>query len=256
MISLQQHLTQRRDSGKKLLIPYVTGGVRDDWLDILHACERAGADAIEVGFPFSDPVMDGPIIQAASMQALERGVTPASLFEELSNTSLGIPLAVMTYVNLVYKHGYEAFAGDMVRAGISGAILPDLPKEESAEWFAAAQSHGVEPVLLAAPNTSDERLASIAAQSRGFLYAIGMLGVTGVRDRLADSARQIGSRLKAITETPVLIGIGISTPSQAVEAAEAADGVIVGSAVVRRITDGESPEQIGEFVASLRAALD
>lgn len=256
MISLQQRLTERRDAGKKLLVPYITGGVREDWLDIIRACADAGADAIEVGIPFSDPVMDGPVIQSASVQALDRGVTPASLFEELAATSFDIPLAVMTYVNLVFRYGYDEFAASMVKSGVSAAILPDLPKEAAAEWFAAAESHGVEPVMLVAPNTPDVRLQTIAAQSKGFVYTIGMLGVTGERSELAVSAAKIGARVKAVATIPVLIGIGISTPQQAVEASQAADGVIVGSAVVRRIMDGETPQQIGDFIASLRAGLD
>lgn len=256
MISLEQRLTESRDAGKKLLVPYVTGGVREDWLDIVRACADNGADAIEIGFPFSDPVMDGPIIQAASVAALERGTTPASLLEALANNSFSVPLAVMTYVNLVFRHGYDAFAADMNKAGISGAILPDLPMEEAQEWFAAAAGHNIEPVLLVAPNTPDDRLQTIAQLSKGFVYAIGMLGVTGERAELAASAAKIGARVKAVATIPVLIGIGISTPSQAVEAAQAADGVIVGSAVVRRIVGGETPTQIGEFIASLRAGLD
>jgi tryptophan synthase alpha chain len=256
VISLQQRLTERRDAGKKLLVPYVTGGVREDWLDIVRACADAGADAIEIGFPFSDPVMDGPIIQSASVQALDRGVTPAGLFEELASTTFDVPLAVMTYVNLVFRYGYDAFAASMVKAGVSGAILPDLPKEEAVDWLAAAESHGVEPVMLVAPNSPDDRLATIAAQSKGFVYCIGMLGVTGERNELAESAARIGSRVKAVATIPALIGIGISTPAQAHEAAQAADGVIVGSAVVRRIMDGESPQEIGRFIGDLRAGLD
>lgn len=244
MISLEQRLTEKRDAGKKLLVPYITGGVREDWLDIVRACVDAGVDAIEIGFPFSDPVMDGPIIQAASVQALERGTTPASLLEELANVSFDVPLAVMTYVNLVFRFGYDAFAASMKKAGISGAILPDLPKEAAAEWFAAAKAHDIEPVMLVAPNTPDDRLRSIAAQSRGFVYTIGMLGVTGERVSLAESAAKIGARVKAVATIPVLIGIGISTPDQTAEAAKAADGVIVGSAIVRRIMDGESPQQL------------
>jgi tryptophan synthase alpha chain len=256
VISLQQRLTEQRDAGKKLLVPYITGGVREDWLDIVRACFDAGADAIEIGFPFSDPVMDGPVIQSASVQALGRGVTTASLFDELATTSFDGPLAVMTYVNLVFRYGYDNFAASMVKAGISGAILPDLPKEHAGEWLAAADAHGVEPVMLVAPNTPDDRLQTIAAQSKGFVYTIGMLGVTGERAELAASAAKIGARVKAVASIPVLIGIGISTAAQAAEAAHAADGVIVGSAVVRRIMDGESPQQLGRFIGDLRSGLD
>jgi tryptophan synthase alpha chain len=249
-------LTEKRDAGRKLLVPYITAGVREDWLDIVRACADAGVDAVEIGFPFSDPVMDGPIIQTADVMALDRGVTPASLFEEIANTTFDIPLAVMTYVNLVYRRGYDAFAADMQKAGVSGAILPDLPKEHAKDWFAAAAAHDVEPVLLVAPNTADDRLREIVQQSRGFVYTIGLMGVTGERENLAATAAKAGNRVKAVSEIPVLIGIGISNAGQAAEAAQAADGVIVGSAIVRRIVDGETPAQIGEFVAELRSGLD
>ena len=256
MISLEARLRERRDAGKKLLVPYLTGGVREDWLDIVRACSLAGSDAIEIGVPFSDPVMDGPVIQAASVQALERGATPVSVLNELAATQFDVPLAVMTYVNLVFRFGYERFASTLQTSGVSGVILPDLPSEEAADWFAAADKHDIEAVLLVAPNTPDDRLQQIAARSKGFVYCIGMLGVTGERTELAASAALIGKRVKAVTDTPALVGIGISTPAQAAEAAAACDGVIVGSALMRRVMQGESPEQIGEFMSSLRTALD
>jgi tryptophan synthase alpha chain len=214
-MSLQAALEARRSAGGKCLVPYLTGGL-GDWTTLLGAAAAAGADGIEVGIPFSDPVMDGPVIQEASDRALAAGATPPGILDALSRADVGVPLAVMTYVNLVYRFGYERFARTMVSSGVSAAILPDVPLEESAEWCAAADAAGVETVMLAAPTASDERLERIVARSRGFVYAVGLMGVTGERAELAGSAAVIASRLKAVTDLPVLVGVGISTPAQAV----------------------------------------
>jgi len=223
---------------------------------MLSAVASAGADAIEVGIPFSDPVMDGPIIQESSELALAAGATPQGILDVLARREFGVPLAVMTYVNLVYRFGSERFANEMVRAGVSGAILPDLPLEESEDWCAAADVAGVQTVMLAAPTTPDERLVRIVERSRGFVYAVGLLGITGERESLAASAKVIAKRLKDVTDLPVLVGVGISTPEQAVEVCEVADGVIVGSAIVRRVLETGSPESVGELVGSFRDALN
>ena len=214
-------------------MPYLTGGL-DGWTRMVEAVAQAGADGIEVGIPFSDPVMDGPVIQESSELALAQGATPASVLDELQRVDVGVPLAVMTYVNLVYRFGWERFASTMIASGVSAAILPDLPLEEAGEWATAADAAGVETVMLAAPTSPDERLERIVARSHGFVYAVGLLGITGERDELAASAIVIARRLKELTDLPVLVGVGISTPEQAVEVCEVADGVVVGSAVVRR----------------------
>ena len=255
-MTLESTLRAARDAGRKLLVPYVTGGLSADWVDCLRACADAGADAVEVGIPFSDPAMDGPTIQEASTAALERGATPASILDDVRSLDAGVPLVAMTYYNLVARNGEARFAGELAGAGIAGAILPDLPLEESASWEAAAAAAGVETVLLAAPVTPDDRLARIAERSRGFVYAVSRMGTTGERADLAEAAAIIGKRLKAITDKPVLVGFGVTTPEQAVAAAEHADGVIVGSALVRRLLDGVGPEGAAEYVGSLRRALD
>jgi tryptophan synthase alpha chain len=253
---LESTLRAKRDAGRKLLVPYITGGLDAGWCEVLRAVADAGADAIEIGLPFSDPVMDGPTIQEASARALARGATPPSVLEDLTGIDAGIPLGVMTYGNLVHRAGRRRFAGQLAAAGISGAIIPDFPLEESEEWEAAAAEAGVEAVLLAAPVTPDDRLARICERSRGFIYAVGRMGITGERVAVADSAGVLAKRLKAATDKPVLVGFGISTPEQAVEAAAEADGAIVGSALVRILLDGGGPEEAAAFVASLRAALD
>jgi tryptophan synthase alpha chain len=254
--ALEAALRAGRDSGRKLLVPYVTGGLGDDWAEAVRAVADAGADAVEVGIPFSDPVMDGPIIQEASERALQAGATPVSILEELSRLDAGIPVAVMTYYNIVFRAGLERFANDLVQAGVSGAIVPDVPLEEVGPWAAAADDAGVETVLLAAPTAPDERLPRICERARGFVYAVGLLGVTGEREHLADTATVIAKRLKAVTDVPVLVGVGISTPDQAVEACHEADGVVVGSALVRRLLEGGGPEGAAELVRSFRTALD
>jgi len=254
--ALESHLRAQRASGRSLLVPYVTGGLDDDWLDVVRAIGAAGADAVEIGIPFSDPVMDGPTIQAASQRALARGATPASIIAEAAKLDAGIPLVVMTYVNLAGHMGYRRFAAALADAGIAGAILPDLPLDELGPWAEAADNAGVETVLLAAPPTPDDRLAAICERSRGFVYGVSLMGVTGERASLAEQAAEMGRRARAVTDRPVLLGVGISTPAQAAEASRFADGVVVGSALVRRLLDGGGIDAAVAFVGELRAALD
>jgi tryptophan synthase alpha chain len=253
---LESALRAKRDGGRRLLVPYITGGLDSEWTDVLEAVAAAGADAIEVGIPFSDPVMDGPTIQAASALALARGATPAGILSALASTPVTVPLTVMTYYNILFRAGLDDFAGQLVESGVAGAIVPDLPLEELDGWQEAASAVGVETVLLAAPTTGDARLAEICERSRGWIYGVGLMGVTGERGELAASARRMGERLKAVTDKPVLIGVGVSTPEQAVDACAHADGVIVGSALVRRLVEGQGPEGAAAFVGELRAALD
>lgn len=252
---LEKALRARREAGGKALVPYVTGGF-GDWELMVAAIADAGADAIEVGVPFSDPVMDGPVIQEASQRALEAGTTPASIIARLAALDVAVPMAVMTYYNLVYRFGLDRFGAELAAAGVSGAIVPDLPLDEAGPWIDAAERAGVEPVLLAAPTSPDDRLAAICERSRGFVYGVGLLGVTGEREALAATAKEVASRLKATTDTPVLVGVGVSTPEQAVEVCEVADGVVIGSAIVRRLLEGASPEEVAALVGDFRSALD
>jgi tryptophan synthase alpha chain len=255
-VRLEASLRARRDAGRSLLVPYVTGGLGSSWLDVVRAIADAGADAIEIGIPFSDPVMDGRTIQEASRRALELGATPANIIADAARVDVDVPLVVMTYCNPVQHMGFERFAKELVEAGIDGAIVPDLPIEELHDWSDAADAAGVETALLAAPTTPDDRLRAICERSRGFVYGVSLMGVTGERVRLADQAAVMGRRCKAVTDRPVLLGVGISTPEHAVEAAGFADGVVVGSALVRRLLEGGGPDQAAAFVATLRAALD
>jgi tryptophan synthase alpha chain len=247
-------LTSRADT--KSLIPYVTGGVTEDWTSYVLAYEQGGADAIEVGLPFSDPMLDGVTVQQASDQALARGVTVASLLGELAGLTVGVPLIVMTCANLVFRAGPVPFCERLAAAGVTGLIVSDLPIDEVGEVETAAAGAGVDLILLAAPVTPDDRLADIGARSRGFVYAVSLMGTTGERARLADSASSLAARVKGFTDLPVMVGFGVSTPEQAAAAGRAGDGVVVGSALMRRVLDGATPAEVREDVAALRAALD
>jgi tryptophan synthase alpha chain len=252
---LEATLRGARDAGRKLLVPYVTGGL-DGWSDAVEAIAGAGADAIEIGIPFSDPVMDGPTIQEASVRALAAGATPDAIITGIGRAGVLVPIAVMTYVNVVARAGYRRIARRLADAGVVGAIVPDLPVDEAGEWRTEAGAAEIETVFLAAPTSSDERLEMICAASRGFVYAVGLLGVTGERTDLASSSLEIARRVKAVTDLPVLVGVGVSNADQAREICRLADGVVVGSALVRRLLDGVGPDGAASFVHELREGID
>jgi tryptophan synthase alpha chain len=255
-MELEPHLRARRDAGRKLLVPYVTGGLGDTWTDAVSAVVAAGADAVEIGIPFSDPVMDGPTIQEASQRALHCGATPTGIIDALGSLDVGVPLVAMTYYNIVFRTGHRRFARLLADNGVGGAVIPDVPLEELGDWSRAADDAGVATVLLAAPVTPDDRLARICARSRGFVYGVSVMGVTGERKSISDSAATLSKRLKAATDKPVLIGFGVSTPEHAVELSANADGVITASVLMRKLLDGGSPDDVGALVAEMRAALD
>jgi tryptophan synthase alpha chain len=250
--------TGRVVGGAKRLNPYLTGGITADWTDYLLAYQQAGADGIEIGLPFSDPVLDGATIQEASDRALARGATVAGILRDVAAVRgrMTIPLIAMTYANLVFRAGAGDFCRQLAGAGFSGLIVPDLPVDEAAGVEAAARDAGLDLIMLVAPVTPDDRLAEIVTRGGGFLYAVSVMGTTGERDRLAGSAGELTARVRAITDRPVLIGFGISGPAQAAEAARVADGVVVGAALMRRVLDGATPGDLRDDVAALRSALD
>ncbi|MEV4759685.1 tryptophan synthase subunit alpha [Micromonospora sp. NPDC049559] len=256
--ALEAHLRDRRAAGRKLLMPYVTGGVVPGWTRYLRAFVEAGADAIEVGLPFSDPTLDGVTIQEASEAALARGATVAGILAELAEAAPApeVPLVASTYSHLVLREGPGPFCAALRAAGVTGLIVPDLPLEESAELEAAAAGAGVDLALLASPVTPPARLVEIGRRSRGFVYAVSLMGTTGERDTLAGSAAALAGRVARATDRPVLLGFGISTPEHAARAARAADGVVVGAAVVRQLLDGAGPAEVGACLAKMRRALD
>lgn len=257
MIGVEAHLRARREAGAGLLMPYVTAGIAPGWTDYLHAFAAAGADAIEVGLPFSDPTLDGVTIQQSCQAALERGASTRAVLADLEAAGgAGVPLVASTYYNLVLHDRPRAFCRALRRAGVTGLIVPDLPVHEAGELAGEAEDAGVDLTLLAAPSTPRERLAEIGRRSRGFVYAVSVMGTTGERETLAASAADLAGRLRQVTDRPVLLGFGISTPDQAREARRHADGVVVGAAVMRRVLDGAGPEEVRAFLAPLRRALD
>ncbi|CAB4593148.1 unannotated protein [freshwater metagenome] len=251
---IETALRRTIDAGGKGLVPYITGGY-PGWIDSVRACAANGANAIEIGIPFSDPVMDGPIIQQSSQVALDAGATPISILQEIRTLDVDVPLAVMCYYNTVFHAGHERFAESLAAAGVSGAIIPDLPLEEAGDWCTAADAAGIETIMLAAPTAPDARLPLVVARARGFVYSVGLLGVTGERSELSSTATTLAARVKKVTDKPVLVGVGVSNAEQAVEASRVSDGVIMGAAVVRRMIEGGS-EAVGDFVSGVRKALD
>ncbi|HSL12106.1 MAG TPA: tryptophan synthase subunit alpha [Actinomycetota bacterium] len=254
MAALEERLRAVRAAGRHAFVPYVTGGFRGVDAGLLRDLAAAGADAIEVGIPHSDPIMDGGVIQEASRLALEAGTRPRDVLATIRDASVDVPVAVMTYANPVFRIGYEPFAAALEDAGVSGAIVPDLPVDETGDLAAAAVEHGVDVVLLAAPGTSPERIAAIGRASRGFVYCVATYGVTGAREALAGTAREVVDALRPVTDLPLLVGVGVSSPEHARDACAFADGVIVGSALMAPLLEGDRDGAI-ELARSFRAAL-
>jgi tryptophan synthase alpha chain len=251
--TLEGALRVRRDGGGRAFVPYVTGGHPGVDAALLRSLESTGADVVEVGIPFSDPVMDGGVIQEASQIALERGTRPVDVLATIADANLGVPVVVMTYANPVYRRGFDGFVTDLASAGVAGLIVPDLPVDEAEGLTAAAETHRVANVMLAAPGTAPERLARIGREGRGFVYCVATYGVTGSRDELASTAMQVVARLRPITDRPLLVGVGIGTPAQAAEVCGFADGVIVGSALMARLLAGDPRGALG-LAAAFRAS--
>jgi tryptophan synthase alpha chain len=251
---LEATLRARREAGGPALVAYVTGGAPSLDAALLRSIAEAGADAIEVGIPFSDPVMDGPVIQEASRLALERGTTPFGVLSTIAEAGLDVPVAVMTYFNPVFRRGLERFLADATAAGVGGVIVPDLPVDEADGWIEVCAAASVAPVFLAAPGSSSERLRRIAGSARGFVYCVSTFGVTGEREALASTAERLVADLRPLTDLPLLVGVGISTPEQAVAVCTFADGVVIGSAIVRRLLAGDADGAV-DLVGSFRAAL-
>jgi len=246
--------------GRALVMPYLVCGYPsgDSFVDIAAAAAEAGAGVLEIGIPFSDPIMDGPIIQEATNAVLARGQRTADALELIARaaTATGQPLVAMTYYNLIYRFGLDEFAVALADAGATGAIVPDLSVEDSQPWRDACVRAGIAPVFIAAQTSTLERLGAIASASRGFVYAASLLGVTGVRESMDDRARSLVASIKKETDLPVAVGIGVSTADHARAVAMYADGVIVGSAVVKRVTSSSEPaREVGAFVAQLVAAV-
>jgi tryptophan synthase alpha chain len=245
--------------GRAALMPYLMAGYpdREAARAIGRAYADAGADLVELGLPFSDPLADGPVIHAAGTQALRNGTTLTDALELCAELSERVPVVVMAYMNLVLAPGLWEFAAELTAAGASGLIVPDLPLEESAEMHVACSEHGLALVPLVAPTTPQARLEAIAERADGFVYAVSVVGTTGERTTLSEHVAPLLARVKAATELPVALGFGISTPAQAAEAAAAgADGVIVASRLMRAAGEAEDPAAaVGALVADLADGL-
>jgi len=244
-----------RDAGRKALVVYCTAGhpTADASLALLRGLEGAGADIVEVGVPFSDPMADGPIIQASSQRALDQGMTFAGTLELIGRARLAIPVVLFTYLNPLLAAGEDALAR-AAKAGAHGVLVTDLPLGADADLEARIAKSPLAFIRLAAPTTPAARMRAIASHGRGFVYLISRLGVTGLQAGVATELPETIARLRGVTDLPICVGFGISTPAQAREAARLADGVVVGSALVKAA--GESVAQALALVAAMRAALD
>ena len=230
-----------RAEGRAALVGYLPAGFPsyDEAVAGMRAMVEGGVDAIEIGMPYSDPLMEGPVIQAAHQAALQAGTRTADVLRTVRAVAdTGVATLVMGYWNPVHAYGFERWATDLAAAGGTGAITPDLIPEEAPEWLDAAARHGVDPIFLVAPSSTDERIAVVGRTNRGFVYAAAVMGVTGARSEVGAGARRLVERVRAATDLPVGVGLGVSTGEQAAQVAEFADAVVVGSALVSALQQG------------------
>nr|WP_269811193.1 tryptophan synthase subunit alpha [Kineosporia rhizophila] len=253
---METRLRTRRAGNRKLLVPYVTAGVVGDWVSLVAEMAAVGADAIEIGLPFSDPMLEGVTIQEASQRALDQGMTTDRALDAIAELDLDVPLVVMTYSNLIRRRGPAEFCRRLAESGVSGVIPVDTPVDEAQPLVDAARSAEIETVLIAAPSTSSERIAQIAELGSGFVYASTVMGTTGERAELGEQAAALARRVRESTDRPVLLGFGISGPRTALEAARHADGVVMGAALMRRVLEGQTMDEVAGLVGQVRSALD
>ncbi len=248
-------------SSPPALMPYFTLGYPDaeTSLACIEACVEAGADLIELGVPFSDPLADGPTIQYSAQRALENGITLARCLEmttELRRRGVGVPLVLMGYFNPILSYGVLRFVQDASEAGADGFIVPDLPMEEAGEMEAECAARGLALIYMLAPTSTPERIAAVTERARGFIYLVSVTGVTGARDSLPEGLSEFVGRVKRQAKVPIAVGFGISTPEQAAEVARLADGVIIGSAVISMAGSEEPVNKVKEFVRQIKKRLD
>lgn len=255
---LAQLFEKTRSENRAALIGYLPAGFpsQQECIDAISAMVEGGVDAIEIGFPYSDPVMDGPIIQAAADLSLRNGTGAKEVFSTLAAvTAMGTPAVVMTYWNPIERYGIENFAHSIAAAGGSGVITPDLTIEEAGDWRKAVLAENINSIFVVAPSTKDERLAAVTQECSGFIYAASLMGVTGTRTAVSSSAKDLVERVRKVSDTPVAVGLGVSTQAQAHEVAQYADGVIVGSAFIKLLHEsgsmGEGLIRVRELARSL-----
>ena len=241
MSALDELFVRCRSEGRAALVGFLPAGFPSYALAVeaLVAMVEEGVDAVEIGMPYSDPLMEGPVIQAAHQASLQAGTRQADVLRTVEAVAAtGAPTLVMGYWNPVHRYGFERWAADLKAAGGVGAITPDLIPEEAPEWLAACRTHELAPVFLVAPSSTDERIAVVGRTNRGFVYAAAVMGVTGARAEIGAGARRLVERVRAQTDLPVAVGLGVSTGAQAAQVAAFADGVVVGSALVSALQDG------------------
>ncbi len=258
MTQLSDLFIKTKSENRAALIGYMPAGfpTKDECIMAIKAMVAGGVDAVEIGYPYSDPVMDGPVIQAAAELALSNGTGAIDVFDILEATvAMGVPAVVMTYWNPIERFGVENFANEIAKRGGSGVITPDLTIEESSGWKSACESAGINRIYVVAPSSSEERLPKVASECSGFVYAASLMGVTGTRNSVSGNARSLVERVKKATDTPVSVGLGVSTKDQAHEVAAYADGVIVGSAFIRQLQESSSMGEGLERVEKLARDL-
>lgn len=259
---IDELFSRLKSDNKKALMPYLMAGYPDveTSLRLLVALARAGADVIEFGIPYSDPLADGPTIQAAADASLQNGTNTDVVFDIIKRAreETDTPIILMTYYNTIYRYGLDKFARNAAESGADGTIIPDLPPEESESWSSAAGEYGLATVMLAAPTSTGERLKKVADASRGFVYCVSLAGVTGARSSLPANLANFIQRIRNITDKPLAVGFGISKPEQAKQVSAVADGVIIGSALVGLIgKSGDScVEAAASYISGIRVAMD
>ncbi len=263
MNQIAELFERTRSENRAALVGYLPAGFPSKAASIaaVEAMVEAGVDLVEIGLPYSDPVMDGPVIQAAADRALTAGTRPADVLDVVrACAATGAPTVVMTYWNPVERYGVERFAADLAAAGGSGLITPDLTPDEAGEWIAASDKHGLDRIFLVAPSSTDARLAMTAEASSGFIYAAAVMGVTGAREQTSTLGPELVSRMRKVTDKPVGVGIGVSNGAQAHDVAQFADAVIVGSALVRCLLDAPDEaaglDAIRTLARDLRAGVE
>lgn len=249
-----------RRAGRRALIPFLVAGHPDVGVTVraVEALAQAGADLIELGVPFSDPVADGPVNQRAYTRALAGGVSLHTVLDLVRTirARVDLPIVLLSYYNPLLRYGLEAFCRDASGAGVDGVVVPDLPADEAAELVSPARATGLDAIFLLAPTSTDLRIQLVAGRSSGFIYCVSLTGVTGARDQLADGVDGLVGRIRRQTSLPICVGFGVSTPEQAQAVAAVADGVIVGSALVALLERPDGVPRMAELVRSIRAAID
>lgn len=257
MLRIEKKFKELKASGRKAFIPYIMAGYPslEDTKNVLILFEECGADVVELGVPFTDPLADGPIIQRASEKSLLQGITLRKViaFVRVLRRSMRVPLVLMTYYNPVFKYGEEAFVKDAKDAGVDGLVIPDLPPDEAGSLIACARTESLGTIFLLAPTSNIQRIKKVAKASRGFIYYVSMTGITGSRLRLDSSPEAFISEVRKYTDKPIAVGFGVSSPEEASSVSKIFDGVIVGSAIVKRLN--ESPDNLRRYLISLREVI-